>query len=235
MRPRRVLHSPTVRAGTVRSRGIPRDRGATARRRRGRERALARADRRQPDGPGRWRDGHDALRQRSDVRRPARGLEPVQARRHPPDPSRLPRRRVADPHDQHVRWQPDAAQPARAPGPRRRAQPDRRDPPAQRGRRGRWRCAGRRRHRPERRDPRPDRDARLRRGGRHLRRAGCRARGRWRRPHLDRDDVRPDRDQGRHRGRPARVARDRPDHHDDLRHARPHDDGRLARSRRSRR
>ena len=227
MRPRRVLHSPTAEPGAVRSRGLPRARGATARGRRRRERALARADRREPDGHRRWRDGHDAVRQRPDVRRPARGLEPVQARRHPPDPPRLPRRRVADPHDQHVRWQPDAAQPARSPGPRRRAQPDRRDPPAQRGRCGRWRRPGRRRHRAERGDPGPDRDARLRRGGRHLRRAGGRARRRRRRPHLDRDDVRPDRDQGRDRGRPPGVARDRADHDDDLRHPRPHDDGRL--------
>ena len=40
--------------------------------------------------------------------------KPDVVRQHP---SRLPRRRVADPHDQHVRWQPDAAQPARPPGP----------------------------------------------------------------------------------------------------------------------
>ena len=158
-----------------------------------------------------------------------------QARRHPADPPRLPRRRLADPHDQHVRRQPDAAQPARPPGSRRGAQPDRGDPGPQRGGRRRRRRAGGRRHRSERRDPRADRHARLRRGGRHLRRAGGGARGRRRRPHLDRDDVRPARDQGRHRGRPARLAGHRPDHDDDLRHARPHDDGRLTRSRPSRR
>ena len=81
----------------------------------------------------------------------------------------------------------------------------------------------------------PTRHARLRRGGRHLRGAGARAGRRRRRPHLDRDDVRPDRDHGRHRGRPARLAGHPADHDDDLRHPRPHDDGRLARSRPSRR
>ena len=79
-------------------------------------------------------------------------------------------------------------------------------------------------------DPRADRHARLRRGGRHLRRAGGGPRGRWRRPHLDRDDVRPPRDQGRHRGRPARVAGHRAHHDDDLRHPRPDDDGRHPRA-----
>ena len=47
---------------------------------------------------------------------------------------------------------------------------------------------------------------RLRRGGRHLPRAGRVARRRRRGPDLDRDDVRPQRDQGRHRGRPPGVA-----------------------------
>ena len=227
MRPRRVLHSPTAEPEPFDPAAFP-----------GLE------ERRRADGGAaseRWREliaanrtviadgamGTMLFANGLHVRRPARGLEPVQARRHPADPPRLPRRRVADPHDQHVRWQPDAAQPARSPGPRRRAQPDRRDPPAQRGRCGRRRRARRRRHRAERGDPGPDRDARLRRGGRHLRRAGGGARRRRRRPHLDRDDVRPDRDQGRDRGRPARLAGHRADHDDDLRHPRPHDDGRL--------
>ena len=235
MRTRRVLHSPTVEPEPFDPAAFP-----------GLE------ERRRADGgaaSARWRELLDAnttiiadgamgtmlFANGLHVRRPARGLEPVQAGRHPPDPPRLPRRRLADPHDQHVRRQPDAAQPARPPGPRRGAQPDRGDPAAQRGRRRRRRRPRGRRHRSERRDPRADRHARLRRGGRHLRRAGGRAGGRRRRPHLDRDDVRPARDQGRHRGRPARVAGHRAHHDDDLRHARPHDDGRLARSRPSRR
>ena len=82
----------------------------------------------------------------------------VEARRRPSaHPPRLPGRRVADPHDQHVRWQPDAPQPARAPGPRRGTEPDRGDPPAQRGRRSGRGCPRRGRHRSERGDPRPDR------------------------------------------------------------------------------
>ena len=63
------------------------------------------------------------------------------------------------------------------------------------------------RHRAQRRDRRPARHARVRRGGRRLPRAGRVARRRRRRPHLDRDDVRPQRDQGRHRGRAAGGAR----------------------------
>ena len=78
---------------------------------------------------------------------------------------------------------------------------------------------------PSRRDRRAARDARLRRGGRHLPRAGRLAGRRRRRSHLDRDDVRPLRDQGCHRGRPPGFARDRARGHDDVRHARSHDDG----------
>ena len=90
--------------------------------------------------------------------------------------------------------------------------------------------ARRRRHRPERRDRRAPRHARLRDRRRRLPRAGRVPRRRWRRPHLDRDDVRPQRDQGRHRRRAPGRSRHRPDRHDDLRHSRPHDDGRDARA-----
>ena len=70
--------------------------------------------------------------------------------------------------------------------------------------------AGRRRHRPERRDRPAARHARLRHRRRRLPRAGGVARRRRRRPDLDRDDVRPQRDQGRHRGCPARRRRGSP-------------------------
>ena len=57
-------------------------------------------------------------------------------------------------------------------------------------------------------------------GGRRLRRAGRGADRRRRRPHLDRDDVRPGRDRGRDRRRPARLGGHPADRHHDLRHPR---------------
>ena len=149
-----------------------------------------------PD-PRRRRDGHDALRGRPPVRRPAGGLEPHPARRRAPDPARLSRGRLADPADQHLRRQPPAARAPRPRGSRRRAEPDGGDPAPRRGRRRRRRGARRRRHRPVRaRSWRPlgtlDEDEAVD----VFARAGGRAdRGR-RRPDLDRDDVRPRRDRG---------------------------------------
>ena len=107
------------------------------------------------------------------VRRSARGLERQQPRGRPADPPRLPRRRLADRHDEHVRRQPP---PAPAPRPRRagrRAEPDGGDP-----------RSGPRSTRPAARAlvagdigptgeiMAPARDARRGRGRRRLRRAG---------------------------------------------------------------
>ena len=159
--------------------------------------------------PRRRRDGHDAVRERPPVRRSARGLEPDPARRHPAHPARLPRGRVADHHDQHVRWQPArgsgcTAMPTRVDELNRtaailaRAEVDAAGGTRARGRRHRAAAA---------RSSQPlgtlDYDDR----GRRLPRAGGLARRRRRRPHLDRDDVRSQRDQGRHRGRPPGLAR----------------------------
>ena len=163
------------------------------------------------DGHGRRRDGHDAVRERPAVRRPARGLEPDPARGRPADPPRLSRGRLADPADQHVRRQPAAARPASA---SRTASPSSTRPPrscsAPRSRRagGGALVAG---------DIGPsgaiiapigtlDYDEAVDIFAEQAAAAGRRRR----RPHLDRDDVRPDRDQGRHRGRPPRVARASP-------------------------
>ena len=137
-------------------------------------------------------------------------------------------RRLQDPADQHLRRQPAAARALRAPEPRRRPEPDRGDPPPGRGGCGRRLGARCRRHRAERLDHGAARDAGGGRRDRRVRRAGrCPRRGR-RRHHLDRDDVGPGGDQDGDRRCPPGGARD-PDHrHDDVRHPRPHDDGRPA-------
>ena len=200
--------------------------------RRPREPPLARAPRRGRPDPRRRRDGHDAVRGRPPVRRPARDVERRPPRGRPADPPRLPRRRVADRDDEHVRRQPAPAAVARAGRARVGAEPDGGDPaPSGGGRRGRP-GARRRRHRPDRRDHGAARDARRGRGRGRLRRAGRGADRRRRRPDLDRDDVASLGDRGGDQRRPAGLARDPDRGDDDVRHARLHDDGRVARGRR---
>ena len=157
--------------------------------------------------PGRRRDGHDALCVRAPVRRPARGMECQQLRSRPADPPRLPGRRLADRHDEHVRREPAAAAPPRAGQAGRRAQPDGGDPPPGRGRCGRRPRTRRRRHRADRRDHGAARDAGRGRGGRRLRGAGGGPDRRRGRPDLDRDDVPPVRDRGGDPRRPPGVGR----------------------------
>ena len=98
---------------------LPRSRDAPRHRRRRRERPFPRPAGGGPSDPGGRGDGHDALRGRPAVRRPARGLEPRPSRRRPPDPARLPRGRLADHPHEHVRREPAAAQAQRPRGQRR--------------------------------------------------------------------------------------------------------------------
>ncbi len=184
-----------------------------------------------PRGRG---DGHDAVRRRAVVGRPAGGLEPRPPGRRSRRAPRLPRRRFADPPYEHVRGQPPPAGPASPRRPRRAAQSDRRDPASRRGD-GRGRGgAGGRRHRAERGDHGAARDARTRGRDRRVRGTGGGPRGGWRRPVLDRDDVRPVGDGGSDCRCAARLACDPGRGDDDVRHAWSHDDGCLAGGRGSR-
>ncbi len=193
----------TARSRAGRSCGLPRRRDTTPDRRRRVQRAIPRPPRRGRPGPRGRGDGHDAVRVRSPVRRPAGGLEPDPARGRPADPPRLSRRRVAHRHDQHVRRQPASPRIAQPRPAGRGAEPDRGGPASLRGGRDGRARARRGRHRPDRGDHGADRDARLRGGRRRLRRAGGGARRGRRGPDLDRDDVGSHRGQGRHRGRSA--------------------------------
>ena len=179
--------------------------------------------------PRRRRDGHDAVRGRAPVRRPARGLERQPARGRPADPSRLPRRRLADRDDEHVRRQPPPAAAPRARRAGHRAEPDRGDPrsarrstrpaagrssPATSGRPARsWRRSGRSSEE-EAVEVFAEQAAALIAGGVDVI---------WIETMSHLSEIRAAIQGVR------QVSRRDPDHRDDdVRHPRPHDDGRLA-------
>ena len=224
MRPRRVLQNPTVEPEPFDTAAFPgveerlrADGGAASERWRD---LIATTD-----GPGRRGDGHHAVRRRAEFGDPPE----VWNLTHPDvvrqDPPRLPRRGLADPHDEHLRGQSAAARACTTSRPGRRAQPDRRSAAPRRGRCGGGGALVAGDIGPTGAIMAPTGTLAYDEAGR-LRRAGRWPRGRWRRPHLDRDDVRPDGDRGRDRRRPTGPAGDPADHDHDLRYPRPHDDGR---------